>query len=101
MIGWDIMNIVYKWMSSKKPIQLVIKCRKEGDFSIVYGKTLEICYLNKTSGLVLSLCNGKNSIADIRNYMLAYFEVEASELEDDLVNIIRDLQWKQMVVLEE
>lgn len=64
-------------------------------------KTLEICYLNKTSGLVLSLCNGKNSIADIRNYMLAHFEVEASELEDDLVNIIRDLQWKQMVVLEE
>lgn len=40
MIGWDIMNIVYKWMSSKKPIQLVIKCRKEGDFSIVYGKNI-------------------------------------------------------------
>lgn len=94
------MNSVYEWMSLKKPIQIVIKCRQEGDFFIAYGKNLDISYLNKTSGLILSLCDGKNSVEDIKKHMLNRFDVDEESLEEDLVNIIRDLQWKQMLVLE-
>lgn len=94
------MKIIYSWMEKKIPVGQILKCRKNGDFEIVYGNALEICYLNKTSSIILHLCDGNHSIGDIKEYLLNKFDADENALENDLVDIIRDLQWKRLVVLE-
>ena len=68
---------------------------------VVYGKTLEISYLNKVGSRILQLSDGNNTIEDICNKLLQIYAVEKNELQADIVDLIRELQWKRLVRLEE
>lgn len=93
--------MIWQWMKDKKPLPAYLKRREEGNVTIAYGKSLEICYLNRTGGEILSLCDGKRSLGDIERVMLSKFSVEPEVLQNDLVEIVRDLQWKRLLILEE
>ena len=93
--------MVWHWIKNKRPSRKILKQRIEDDITVVYGKNLEICYLNKSAGIVLSMSDGKNTVSDIAQNMLKRFDVDEVSLQNDLVDIIRDLQWKNILVLED
>ena len=96
----DIIMTVYNWLKTKRPKSNIIKQRSEGDLETVYGPTLEICYLNRTASRIMKLSDGKNTVDDIKRKLLACYDVDEKELEDDNVDIIRNMQWKRLMILE-
>lgn len=93
--------ITWEWIKNRKPVNISIKSRMEGNVMVVYGKTLEISYLNKVGSRILQLSDGNNTIEDICNKLLQIYAVEKNELQADIVDLIRELQWKRLVRLEE
>ncbi len=93
--------MIWQWLKEKKPCATYLKRREEGRVTVVCGKTLEICYLNRSAGFLLSLCDGKRTLGDIEREMLSAFSVDPAMLQKDLVDIVRDLQWKRLLVVEE
>ncbi len=92
--------IVWDWLCEKKPVDISLKKRLEGDVAVVYGKELEICYLNKIGWQILDKSDGNNTLNDIAKYLLMIYEVDEDELKCDIVELIRDLQWKRLIRLE-
>lgn len=92
--------MIYQWLKDKYPVKTIIKERKNKDILVVCGSTLEIYYLNKVASVVLESMNGKNTVDDIKQLLLRRFDVEERTLEHDLIDVIRDLQWKRLAKLE-
>lgn len=92
--------IVWDWLCEKKPVDISLKKRLEGDVAVVYGKELEICFLNKIGWQILDKSDGNNTLNDIAKYLLMIYEVDEDELKCDIVELIRDLQWKRLIRLE-
>ena len=92
--------IIWDWIKEKKIIDISLKKRKEGNVVVVYGKNLEICYLNKIGGGILYLSADNITIKEISSKLLSKYDVDEKVLHDDLIEIIRDLQWKRIIKLE-
>lgn len=92
--------MIYQWLKDKHPVKTIIKERKNKDILVVCGSTLEIYYLNKVASVVLESMNGKNTVDDIKQLLLRRFDVKERELEHDLIDVIRDFQWKRLAKLE-
>jgi hypothetical protein len=56
-------------------------------------------YLNHTAGLVLTLCNGKNSIQTIASLMQKQFQLTESP-EEEVRETIKDFVEEDLVTLE-
>lgn len=79
-------------------------CRKlryedDGAIAIAANKDLEMVYFNTVGCRFIQLADGTRSLDDITKIMLDEYEVETPVLEDDLVCLIRDMQWKRVVSL--
>ena len=94
--------MVYEKLSAYYPIQTCIKKRKNGDFLIVMNDKADIFYLNDVAHFVYEQCTGGISISDIRQHIFQEYEHESSDegsITEDLVNIIRDFQWQNIIEL--
>lgn len=92
--------MIYQWLKDKHPIKTIIKKRQNEDLLIVCGSSLEMYYLNKVASIILESMDGKNTVDDIKYVLLQQFDVTEKELEIDLIDTIRDLQWKRLAKLE-
>lgn len=92
--------MIYHWIKDKKPIGKFIKKRRNGDMLIICSGDLNIYYLNKTATFLMEACNGHTSVDKIKHDMLDKYDVSEKELENDLIDTLRMLQWKKLVVLE-
>lgn len=92
--------IVWEWIKHKKPLNISLKQRMEGNVAVVCSRILEICYLNKIGWQILESSNGVNTLDDIRNRLLKIYEVDEQELRSDIVDLIRELQWMRLIKLE-
>lgn len=95
------MNIVFDKMKLLVPKQNATKCRENGDFLITLNYNLDIYYLNEISKDFYLLCDEKRTILDIVLALKDIYEVEISVLESDIIELIRDLQWKKIITLKE
>ena len=95
------MDTVFNKMKGLVPEKTLLKERQDGDFLVVCNEDMNIFYLNETSADVYSMCDGKTSLQDIFRRMKDLYDVSETELEADLVVLIRDLQWKQLLRLME
>lgn len=95
------MNIVYEKMKTLVPFKTCIKERENTDFLIVSNENAEIIYLNETSKDFYALCDGKRNIKQILDELLAIYDVTKEELEQDIIGLIRDLQWNDVVHFQE
>lgn len=93
--------IVWDWLKKKRVIDISLKKRTEGDVTVIYGNNLEMCYLNKVGGDFLALSSDNVTIEEISNIFLRKYDVSADTLQNDLIEIIRDLQWKRIIRLED
>jgi hypothetical protein len=47
------------------------------------------------------LCDGKRSIDEIINDMLMIYDISKEEIENDVVPMVRDMQWNNILNLKE
>ena len=92
--------MIFAWLKNKVPHVSLVKSKLNDDVLIVCTDDLVMYYLNSTAAFFINLANGKNSIDEIKNKFLERFDVEEKDLENDLVDMIRDLQWKGILTLE-
>lgn len=90
---------MWDWISNKKPIDISLKKRMENDVLVIYGKTLEICYMNEIAEFVVELSDGRNSVEDIIRQILLVYDIDENELKNDILDLIRELQWKRLIKL--
>ena len=77
-----------------------VKRRMNGDVLIICAETLAVYYLNSTAAYFIELSDGRATVGDIKAKFLARYAVDEHELEQDFVEMIRDLQWKHILILE-
>ena len=94
------MNIAYEKLKNYVPIHNAVKTRADGDFLIASNQDTHIYYLNGTARDMWELADGKISIDDLRRKFCGLYDVEADLLMSDLVDFIRDLQWKRLIKLK-
>ena len=92
--------MIFDLIKKKKVKKIYVKMREDGDFFVVTTQDLDIYYLNATGGFFLQLCNEKRTINEIFYEMLNVYEISHEQLRKDIVNLVRDLQWKKIIILE-
>jgi hypothetical protein len=91
--------MTYEALSALKPNVSALKYRANGDFLVVSGNNLQIQYLNEVAKDFYLKINGVNSIDDICKLLLAEYDVEEQKLHKDIVMLVRDLQWSDLITL--
>ncbi len=92
--------MIFTWLKDKVLHCSFVKSRMEDNILIICTNDLVIYYLNSTAALFINLADGKATINDIKNKFLEKYDVDEAELENDFVDMIRDLQWKKILILE-
>ena len=92
--------MIFAWLENKIPHVTFVKRRMNDDILIICADSLTIYYLNTTAAMFIELADGKSTVGDIKNKFLARYDVDERELENDFVEMIRDLQWKKILTLE-
>ena len=83
------------------PIKDTLREKENGEFLILANKNSDIYYLNDMARVMYSLIDNKISIDDIYTKIKQEYEVNDNELKADIVDFIRDLQWKKLIRLKE
>ena len=92
--------MIFAWLENKIPRVAFVKKRMNDDILIICTEDLTIYYLNATAAFFIELADGKSSVGEIKKKFLARYDVDERELENDFVEMIRDLQWKKILTLE-
>ena len=92
--------MIFAWLENKILHCSFVKKRLNGDILIICADNLVIYYLNSTAAFFIELADGKSTVGEIKNKFLARYDVDERELENDFVEMIRDLQWKKILTLE-
>lgn len=95
------MNLVFEKIKDLKPEQFYLKKRNETNFLIVSSPKSIIYYLGDLSREIYLECQGNNTIFEIYNKILNEYDVSEEVLQEDIVELIRDFQWKNIIVLNE
>lgn len=92
--------MVFEWIKDKVPVAAYVKKRMNEDILIICAETLSMYYLNATAAFFINSADGNATVNEIKDKFLQKYDVDEEELEKDLVDTIRDLQWKQILYLE-
>lgn len=92
--------MIFAWLENKIPRCSFLKKRMNDDVLIICADNLTIYYLNTTAAFFIELVDGKATVGDIKRKFLVRYDVDERELENDFVEMIRDLQWKKILTLE-
>lgn len=92
--------MIFAWLENKIPRCSFVKKRMNDDVLIICAESLTIYYLNVTAALFIELADGKSTVGEIKDKFLARYDVDEQELENDFIEMIRDLQWKKILTLE-
>ena len=95
------MNEAYELIKSYIPVKSALKTRQEGDMLIAANMNSEIYYLNDMAGDIWAMIDGKLTIEDLSTKILAEYDASSEQINSDLVNLIRGLQWKKLIRLKE
>ena len=95
------MNTVYEFIKNLIPCQIYTKKRENGDFLIISNENLELYFLNETAKDFYMRCDSFSSIDNICNSMLKEYDVDENVLKQDILSLIRDFQWQEIIELKE
>ena len=95
------MNDVYEMLRGYIPVKSARKTRNEGDMIIASNNSGHIYYLNETAAYIWCIINGALSIEDLERKILTEYKADPERIKNDLVNFIRDMQWKKLILLKE
>lgn len=92
---------MYSMFKEFIPTQNSLKKRKEEGILIVKDKNMNIHYLNEVAKDFYELIDGKKNIEEIIQELLINYDVCKKELEKDCIELVRDLQWKEIILIRE
>ena len=92
--------MIFEWIKDKVPVAAYVKKRMNDDILIICAETLSMYYLNSTAAFFINSADGKSTVADIKEKFLQKYDVDEKVLEEDFIEMIRDLQWKKILYLE-
>jgi len=92
--------LMYELLKDYIPNKICIKEKENGEFLIVSSPTLDIYYFNNTAKDFYQAIDGEKTVDGIVNYLLDEYDVSKDVLSSDFINVLREFQWKQLVVLE-
>lgn len=92
--------VVKKLLLDSVPHVEILKSRVEGENLIIVNSFKKIFVLNEVAKDFLQLCDGKRQLIKIIDELVEIYEVEKNLLVDDLIDIIRDLQYKRILRME-
>lgn len=95
------MNIIYNKIKELIPLRNALKIREDGCYLIVMPQNGNIQYLNEVAREFYLLIDGKKNIECIVKRMLEEYDVSYDELQIDILNLVRELQWSQLILLKE
>ncbi len=93
--------MIFAWLKDKVPRVSYLKKRMNDEVLIISANNLAIYYLNQTAAFFVNLADGTNTIDDIKRKFQEAYDVSEDVLEKDFIEMIRDLQWKKILVLED
>jgi len=73
--------------------------RYDGDFLIVMNDNLEIFYLTETAREMMACITDKIKIDDLYQKIITEYDVDPLTLKSDLLDFIKEMQWKKVVSL--
>ena len=91
------MNTAYNFLKEYIPIHNAIKTREDGNFLVALNRNNEIFYLNGTAREMWGFIDGITSVEGLCAKIISEYDVDRESLESDIVNFIRDLQWKKLI----
>lgn len=94
------MNTAYNMLENFIPVRNALKVREDGNFLIAANHEKEIFYLNSTAREFWEFIDGNINIDSICEKFLCEYDINRESLENDLVNLLRDLQWKKLIRLK-
>ena len=94
------MNTAYNLMKNFIPVRNALKTREDGNFLIASNRNNEIYYFNGVAKEIWNNLDGMTSIEGLCGKILSEYRVESSILERDIVNLIRDMQWKKLILMK-
>ncbi len=94
------MIYAYDILKNYIPVPAAIKARADGNFLIVSSHDNNIYYFNDTARYMWELLDGKISIDGMKSIMCSEYDVEPDIIKNDIVDFIRDLQWKKLIKLK-
>ena len=94
------MNTAYEFINKYIPIKHALKARENGSFLILSNKESNVYYLNGTAREIWENIDGNKNINEICGYLSGEYDVSREVLERDLIDFIRDMQWKKLLRLK-
>ncbi len=94
-------NISYNLIKDFVLHQKYSKKREDGEFLLVSSPRLEMLFLNEVANDFYSKIDGSKSLQEIINLLLEEYEIDKETLINDIVNLVRDFQWKGILELKE
>ena len=71
----------------------------DGEMLLYNPENATTLHLNGPSIIVWELCDGKNSVQEIIDIVKSAFPDQASQIEDDVVKVIKDLSKRDVLKL--
>ena len=95
------MNEAYELLKGYIPVKSALKTRSEGDMLIASNMNSGLYYLNGMAGELWGMIDGTKSIEDMSRKVLSEYDADPEEVKRDMINFIRDMQWKKLIRLKE
>ena len=92
-------GVVKKILLEAIPQIEALKFRAEDNVLIVVSREQELFFLNEVAKDFLLLCDGRR-LKEIIDALSEIYDVEKNQLADDLMNLIRDMQYKRVLRME-
>ena len=93
------MDIIESYLSPLYPEFTPIKTRMVDGVFIVSTRNLNLLFLNETVKSFCGYADGTNSFAQIIDLLLKEYDVPRETLVSDMENLLRELQWEQLITL--
>ena len=91
--------MIYSFIENMMPFQNHLKIRSDGNFLILSSHSLSLYYLQSVSKDFYLKIDGKKSIDSILHELLNEYDVESDVIKKDIIMLVRDFQWKDIIRL--
>ena len=92
-------SVVKKILLESVPQIEALKFRAEDNVLIVVSREQELFFLNEVAKDFFILCDGRR-LKEIIDALCEIYDAEKNQLTDDLMDLIRDMQYKRVLRME-
>lgn len=99
--GQLMVNGIFNAIKHHIPHNICLKSRKESGILVVLSADGNIEFFNQVASEIVDLIDGVRSIENIYSIMKMTYDVNAELLMNDIINLIRTLQWKRIIFMQQ